>query len=211
MLPPSSLPSASRPPRIPPSSSPQYHHRRPAETYLHTEREFRSSSAAGRYVSSAFSSSSRRVSPDCSFLPVTGTDSFFSSLIDTLQHDFSFLSHSLEPLRINPLHRAEAGQALLLSSKSKVSSGFLVASPPFLPDLTLHLSLRVFSTLSSLPVPPSTPSPSSDRRNTPSIRPIFISYSISFDPLLPFDKSTTSPGCRYVYRNSIRRDSCMCT
>lgn len=49
-----------------------------------------------------------------------GTENFFNTLIDTLQNDFSFLSHSLEPLRISAATREAAGQALLLSSKSKV-------------------------------------------------------------------------------------------
>lgn len=61
-----------------------------------------------------------RMSVLADFCTYSGTESFFSTLLKTLQTDFSFLCHSLRPLKIAPLVREAAGQALSAGSKSQV-------------------------------------------------------------------------------------------
>ncbi|CED85192.1 duf254-domain-containing protein [Phaffia rhodozyma] len=66
-----------------------------------------------------------------------GTENFFTALVDTLQSDFSYLTYSLQPLRVHPALRDAAGQALLTASKSKDLLYALILTSPDLHILTL--------------------------------------------------------------------------
>jgi hypothetical protein len=54
-------------------------------------------------------------------IALLGTENFLHNLIDRAQYDFSFITSTLQPLRMNPVLREAAAASLIPPARFKVS------------------------------------------------------------------------------------------